>query len=67
MTAQLSPIMVFIAAARGWIFESGSEWFNCTVEQIRSAILTLKRGELNVENRDLDFDLRPEQAAAIEK
>jgi hypothetical protein len=43
------------------------EWFNCAVEQVRAAIIAVRDGQLNVENRDLDFKMRPEQQAAVEK
>lgn len=43
------------------------EWFECSVSKIRAAILALRRGELNEENRTLDFKMRPEQEAAVEK
>ena len=43
------------------------EWFECTVEDVSAAIITLKSGEINEENRSLDFSMRPEQKAAVEK
>jgi len=43
------------------------EWFKCNVENLRSAIIALKTGEMNEENRSLDFKMRPEQAEAVEK
>ena len=43
------------------------EWFECTVEDILAAIIALKSGEINEEHRSLDFSMRPEQKAAIEK
>jgi hypothetical protein len=43
------------------------EWFRCTAEQARSAILAVRTGQLNEENRSLDFRMRPEQAAAVAK
>ena len=44
-----------------------SEWFRCTVAQVRSAIVAVRTGHLNEENRSLDFKMRPEQEAAVEK
>jgi len=43
------------------------EWFECSVEQVRAAILAVRTGQTNLENRSLDFQMRPEQAEAVEK
>lgn len=43
------------------------EWFECTVKEVQAAILTIKTGELNEDNRTLSFKPRPEQEAAVEK
>jgi hypothetical protein len=43
------------------------EWYRCTAEQVRSAILAVRTDQLNEENRSLDFAMRPEQAAAVAK
>lgn len=43
------------------------EWFRCTVEQVKAAIVAVRTGQLNEENRSLDFKMRPEQEAAVEK
>ncbi len=43
------------------------EWFRCTVAQLRAAIIAVRTGQLNEENRSLDFKMRPEQQAAVEK
>ncbi|MGQ9752067.1 MAG: GIY-YIG nuclease family protein [Thermoanaerobaculaceae bacterium] len=43
------------------------EWFRCTVEEVRAAILAIRRGELNEEGRTLDFPMRPEQRRAVER
>jgi len=43
------------------------EWFRCKVGDIKSAIIALKTGEMNEDNRSLDFKMRPEQAEAVEK
>jgi len=45
----------------------GGEWFRCTVSEIKAAIIAVKTGQLNEENRSLDFKMRPEQKAAVEK
>ena len=51
---------------RGIKHEAG-EWFKCNVKEVKAAILAIKNGELNEENRTLDFKLRPEQEEAINK
>ncbi|OGJ92078.1 MAG: restriction endonuclease [Candidatus Raymondbacteria bacterium RifOxyA12_full_50_37] len=43
------------------------EWFRCSVDQIKAAIIAVRTGQLNEENRSLDFKMRPEQEAAVEK
>ena len=43
------------------------EWFRCTVEDVRAAILAIQRGELNEEQRTLDFEMRLEQRRAVER
>jgi hypothetical protein len=43
------------------------EWFRCTVAKVKVAIIAVRDRELNEENRSLDFRMRPEQKAAVEK
>jgi hypothetical protein len=43
------------------------EWFRCTVDRVKAAIIAVRDGQLNEENRSLDFAMRPEQKAAVEK
>jgi len=43
------------------------EWFKCTVSQVKAAILAVREGTLNEENRTFDFKMRPEQKEAVEK
>ena len=43
------------------------EWFRCTVDKVKAAIIAVRDGQLNEENRSLDFKMRPEQQAAVEK
>lgn len=45
----------------------GGEWFRCSVEELKSAIVAIKQGSPNIENRTLTFALRPEQKEAIDK
>jgi hypothetical protein len=43
------------------------EWFRCTVDQVKAAVIAVRTGQMNVENRFLAFEMRPEQKAAVEK
>lgn len=43
------------------------EWFECTLKDIKAAILEIKSGVENEDNRTLDFEMRPEQREAVEK
>ena len=43
------------------------EWFRCTVAAVKAAVIAVRTGQLNEENRSLDFKMRPEQEAAVEK
>ena len=49
------------------IKNEAGEWFRCSTEQVKAAIIAVRHGELNEEHRTLDFKMRPEQAAAVEK
>jgi hypothetical protein len=50
----------------GFINSEG-EWFECSVQDVHAAIIALKNGVINEENRSLDFSMRPEQKAAVDK
>ncbi|MCC6722939.1 MAG: DEAD/DEAH box helicase family protein [Saprospiraceae bacterium] len=43
------------------------EWFLCTLKDVRGAVLAIKSGIKNEENRTLSFGMRPEQQAAVDK
>ena len=45
----------------------GGEWFRCTVSELKAAILAVKTGTLNEENRTRSFSMRPEQEMAVNK
>jgi hypothetical protein len=45
----------------------GGEWFKCTVNDVKAAIIAIKTGSENEENRTCNFTLRPEQKSAIDK
>lgn len=44
----------------------GGEWFACSVEEVQAAIIAIRRSELNEGSRVFDFQMRPEQRAAVE-
>ena len=45
----------------------GGEWFACSVEQVKAAVLALKTGIINEDNRTLNFKMRPEQSEAVRR
>ncbi len=47
--------------------EDKNEWFYCTLNDIKSAILELKEGIISLERRTATFKMRPEQYSAVEK
>jgi hypothetical protein len=49
------------------IKNTDGEWFRCSVKEVKAAIIAIKKGELNEENRTLDFKMRPEQEQAVDK
>lgn len=44
-----------------------TEWFRCTVDDVRAAWLAVRDRTENSERRTLDFKMRPEQEAAVSK
>lgn len=51
---------------RGFLNPAG-EWFKCTVDDVRAAIIALVDGKESEENRTRNFAMRPEQQRAVEK
>lgn len=43
------------------------EWFCCSKDDVMAAILALREGIENIENRTLNFSMREEQAQAVEQ
>ena len=43
------------------------EWFKCSADGVRAAVIAVRNRELNVESRTRDFKMRPEQAEAVDK
>lgn len=45
----------------------GGEWFECKLDEVKSAIIAIKNREENIENRTETFKMRPEQEQAVQK
>ena len=45
----------------------GGEWFKCTVDDVKAAVVAVRNRTENVENRTETYTMRPEQQAAVEK
>jgi len=43
------------------------EWFKCSLDDIKSALIEIKSGIKNDESRVLNFEMRPEQQEAVDK
>lgn len=55
------------ALKRRQIPRMGGEWFRCTVDDVRAAVLAVRNRMVNTENRIADFSMRPEQETAVKK
>ena len=42
-----------------------TEWYECTVDDVKAAIIAVKTHTLNEENRTATFGMRPEQSTAV--
>ena len=49
------------------IKNTGGEWFKCSLNEIKAALIEIKSGVKNEDNRILDFAMRPEQWEAVDK
>lgn len=49
------------------VHNPNGEWFECRPEEVKAIVLSLRAGSSPQMSRHLNFGLRPEQAAAIEK
>ena len=49
------------------ILNPKGEWFKCGVNDVKSSVIAIKNGDLNYEDRILDFKMRPEQEEAVNK
>ncbi len=43
-----------------------NEWFKCTLDDVKAAIMAVQTGSENVENRTQSFSMRPEQEQAVD-
>ena len=43
------------------------EWFECSVDAVKAAVIAVRSGEMGERSRTLDFKMRPEQQEAVEK
>lgn len=48
-------------------FHVDGEWFRCTVKELKAAYIAVRDRIENVENRNRDFGMRPEQEEAVVK
>lgn len=44
-----------------------NEWFKCDVNAVKAAIIAVRDGVINIENRTQSFKMRPEQVVAVQK
>jgi len=49
------------------IKNTDGEWFECDLNTLNAALIAIKKGEMNEENRSLNFGMRPEQKKAVEQ
>ena len=49
------------------LIHEGGEWFRCTADDVRAAIIAVRKHKFNIENRTRDFSMRPEQVEAVRK
>lgn len=47
--------------------EDRNEWFKCDVNAVKAAIIAVRDGIANIENRTQTFKMRPEQTVAVQK
>ncbi len=51
---------------KGFVNTDG-EWFKCSVQNVKAAILSVKNGGVDMEGRTQTFKMRPEQEEAVRK
>ena len=52
---------------RKQIQRKNGEWFECDLNAVKAAIVEVKTGKRHEDNRTLNFGMRPEQHAAVDK
>jgi hypothetical protein len=52
--------------ARGKI-NTTNEWFKCSVNDVKAAVLAVRERRANLDDRTLSFGMRPEQAEAVDR
>jgi hypothetical protein len=52
---------------RGFSNPQKTEWFKCSVDDVKAAIIALRNNTEYEESRTWDFKMRPEQQSAVEK
>ena len=55
------------ALVKRGIHRSGGEWFQCSVSELEAVYIAIRDKIENIENRNRDFCMRPEQEAAVSK
>lgn len=46
--------------------EDRNEWFKCSIDDVKAAVIAVQTGTENVQNRTQTFSMRPEQELAVE-
>lgn len=49
------------------VLQREGEWFECSLNTLQAVLLEIKTGKSNNENRIFNFNMRPEQQAAVDK
>ena len=47
--------------------EDKNEWFKCSLDAVKAAVIAVRDGYANVENRTQTFKMRPEQTVAVQR
>ncbi|OOF47882.1 restriction endonuclease [Rodentibacter trehalosifermentans] len=55
------------ALKKAGVRQVNGEWFECDVQAVQVALISVKKGICNRKKRTLAFGMRPEQAAAVER
>lgn len=58
---------VFRYLRKRGVANPNGEWFKCSVDAVRAAVIAIRDGILNEDGRTQTFGMRPEQSAAVEK